>query len=239
MIAPIRTSWPSQSASTSISIAFSRKRSRKISPDPGQVPADPPQVVGAGRPPSSRSPSRGRRARTTAARAAGSPRAWRRRAPRRGPTAVAYGGLRRPSSSSTALKLGRSSARWIESTGGAEQRHAGVGQPARQLERGLAAELDDHPLGALQLEHAEHVLQGERLEVEPVGGVVVGRDRLRVAVDHHRVAARLAHGHRRVHAAVVELDALADAVGARPEDRHGGAAPVSRTSCTARRSQPE
>ena len=42
--------------------------------------------------------------------------------------------------------------------------------------------------------------------------VVVGRDGLRVAVDHHRVAAGLAHGHRGVHAAVVELDALADPV---------------------------
>ena len=38
MIAPIRTSWPSQSASTSISIAFSRNRSRKIAPDPGRSP---------------------------------------------------------------------------------------------------------------------------------------------------------------------------------------------------------
>ena len=36
----------------------------------------------------------------------------------------------------------------------------------------------------------EHVLEGERLEVEPVGGVVVGRDRLRVAVDHHGLVAR-------------------------------------------------
>ena len=38
MIAPIRTSSPSQSASTSISIAFSRKRSRKISLSAGSSP---------------------------------------------------------------------------------------------------------------------------------------------------------------------------------------------------------
>ena len=42
------------------------------------------------------------------------------------------------------------------------------------------------PIGLLALDHREHVLERERLEVEAVGGVVVGRDGLRVAVDHHR-----------------------------------------------------
>ena len=74
------------------------------------------------------------------------------------------------------------------------------------------------PSGLLLLADREHVLGGQRLEVEAVGGVVVGRDRLRVAVDHHRVAAELARGHRRVHAAVVELDPLADPVRAGAED---------------------
>ncbi len=103
---------------------------------------------------------------------------------------------------------------------GAEQRHAGRLQARRELERRLAAELDDHALGLLDLDDPEHVLERERLEVEPVGGVVVRRDRLRVAVDHHRVAAGLAHGHRGVHAAVVELDPLADPVGPGAEDHH-------------------
>ena len=106
---------------------------------------------------------------------------------------------------------------------GAEQPGAGLLDRARQLERRLAAELDDHALGALDLEHGEDVLGGQRLEVEAVGGVVVGRDRLRVAVDHHRVATGLAHGHRRVHAAVVELDPLADPVRPRAEDHDRGA----------------
>ncbi len=99
-----------------------------------------------------------------------------------------------------------------------EQRHARLGQPGRELQRRLTAELDDHALRALELDHTEHVLERERLEVEAVRGVVVGGDRLRVAVDHHRVAARLAHGHRGVHAAVVELDALPDPVRPRSED---------------------
>ena len=66
----------------------------------------------------------------------------------------------------------------------------------------------------------EHVLERQRLEVQAVGGVVVGGDGLGVAVDHHRVATGRPDRHRRVHAAVVELDPLADAVGPGPEDDH-------------------
>src|SRR5207249_9007020 len=44
------------------------------------------------------------------------------------------------------------------------------------------------------------------------------RDRLRVAVDHHRLVAGVAEGEAGVHAAVVELDALADAVRPRAAD---------------------
>ena len=104
-----------------------------------------------------------------------------------------------------------------------QERHARVLKRLRQAQRRLAAELDDHALGLLDLEHREHVLGGQRLEVEAVRRVVVGRDRLRVAVDHHRVAARLAHGHRRMHAAVVELDPLADPVRPGAEDHDRGA----------------
>ena len=52
---------------------------------------------------------------------------------------------------------------------------------------------------------------------QPVGRVVVRRDRLGVAVDHHGLVAERAERLRRVDAAVVELDPLADAV--RPEPR--------------------
>ena len=123
-----------------------------------------------------------------------------------------------PSRRSRAPKRPRSSARSIASTGVPSSGTPGLLERARQLQRRLAAELDDHALGLLLLADREHVLGRQRLEVEAVGGVVVGRDRLRVAVDHHRVAAELARGHRRVHAAVVELDPLADPVRAGAED---------------------
>jgi hypothetical protein len=100
----------------------------------------------------------------------------------------------------------------------AEQRHARLREARRELERRLAPELDDDALGPLLLHHREDVLERQRLEVEAVGRVVVRGDRLGVAVDHHRVAARGPDGHGRMDAAVVELDALSDAVGARAED---------------------
>ena len=100
----------------------------------------------------------------------------------------------------------------------AEDRVAGVLDDARELERRLAAELDDDADGLLPLADREHRLGVERLEVEPVGRVVVGRDGLGVAVDHHRLVAELAVRRHGVDAAVVELDPLADAVRAGAED---------------------
>ena len=105
---------------------------------------------------------------------------------------------------------------------GAEDRHAGLLQRVRQLQRRLAAELHDHAdqlaLRGFDLDQLQHVLGGQRLEVEPVGGVVVGGDGLGVAVDHDRLDADLVEREGRVAAAVVELDALADAVRAAAED---------------------
>ena len=64
----------------------------------------------------------------------------------------------------------------------------------------------------------QHVFGRERLEEQPVARVVVGRHRLGVAVDHHGLEARVAQRERGVHAAVVELHTLADAVRPAAED---------------------
>ena len=107
---------------------------------------------------------------------------------------------------------------------GAGDRHPCLGEPAREAERRLPAELHDDPgdraRGLLGVHHLEHVLEGERLEVQPVRGVVVGGHRLRVAVDHHGLVAGRGQRERGVHARVVELDALPDAVRAAAEDDH-------------------
>jgi hypothetical protein len=63
---------------------------------------------------------------------------------------------------------------------GAEDSHSRRFQLVRQLQRTLAAELQDHPFWLLASYDLEHVFCGERLEVETCRGVVVGRDGLRV-----------------------------------------------------------
>src|SRR5664280_2641213 len=66
----------------------------------------------------------------------------------------------------------------------------------RKIQRRLTAELHDHSdrraAGAFVLADGEHVFERERLEVEAVAGVVVGGDRLRIAVDHDGFVAVLA-----------------------------------------------
>ena len=107
-----------------------------------------------------------------------------------------------------------------------------VFEDARELQRRLAAERDDDAPRARRAPAAscsrvadvEHVFVGERLEEEAVARVVVGGDGLGIAVDHHRLVARVAQRERGVHAAVVELDALADPVRTAAEDHDGAAA---------------
>ncbi len=89
-----------------------------------------------------------------------------------------------------------------------------------EVQRRLAAELDDDAFGLFNVHDVHHVLERQRLEVEAVGRVVVGRDRLGVAVDHDGLEPGLAQREGRVAAAVVELDALPDAVRPRAEDHH-------------------
>ena len=85
-------------------------------------------------------------------------------------------------------------------------------------QRRLAAELRDDADRLLAVAYGEHLLRRERLEVEAVRGVVVGRDGLRVAVDHDGLVAERPERLGGVDAAVVELDALPDPVRPRAED---------------------
>ena len=103
---------------------------------------------------------------------------------------------------------------------GAHNVHAALLEHTRQLKRGLAAERHHDAVGALNIDDVHDVLIGERLKVQAVGGVVVGRDGLGVAVDHDGLKAAGGQRVARMHAAVVELDTLANAVGASAQD-HG------------------
>src|SRR5690554_4682264 len=97
---------------------------------------------------------------------------------------------------------------------GADNGHTSSFQATGQFQRGLATVLHNDALRFFDVDDFQHVFQGDRLEVQPVGGIVVGRHGLRVAVDHDGFVTVFTHGQGRVHTAVVEFDALADTVGA-------------------------
>ncbi len=99
---------------------------------------------------------------------------------------------------------------------------AGLLQRNCEIERGLPAELNDHPERLLRLENVQDILARERFEVELIGRVVVGGNGFRIGVDHDRFDVFLPQREGRVNTAVVEFDALADAVGAATQDHHLG-----------------
>ena len=62
------------------------------------------------------------------------------------------------------------------------------------------------------LADGEHIFERERLEVEAVAGVVVGRDRLGIAVDHDGFVTILTQRVTGVAAAVIEFNSLPDPI---------------------------
>ena len=100
---------------------------------------------------------------------------------------------------------------------GADDGHAIGFERFGELERGLAAVLHDHTRGLFLVYDLEHVFERQRFEVQAVGSVVIGRDGFRVAIDHDGLVPVVAQRERRMHAAIIELDALADAVGSAAE----------------------
>jgi hypothetical protein len=144
--------------------------------------------------------------------------------------AMPLGGTAAPMSRQSAAKRSRSSARSIWST-----LVPRMGTPSASS--GFASLSGVWPPSwtmtprPLPLDDLEHVLERERLEVELVADVEVGRDGLRIRVDHDRLVAVVAQRERGLDAAVVELDALPDAVGPAAEDddlaRSVGGASVS------------
>ena len=101
-------------------------------------------------------------------------------------------------------------------------RYARVGQRPRQFERCLPAELNDDAFRFFPFDDIEHVFKSKRFKVEPVGGVVIGRDRFRVRVDHDGLVSGFFKRPDRVDGRVIELDALPDAVGAGTQNNHLG-----------------
>ncbi len=166
--------------------------------------------------------ARARRGRTTAARPAGT---------RSSPTtsrasdtlvAVPLGACGIPRSHSSCANRSRSSARSIESGDVPMMRIPALCSRSESLSGVCPPYCTTHdtspPRLLLARDDRRDVLERQRLEVEAVDGVVVGRNGLGVAVDHDRFVAFVAQRERRVTAAVVELEPLPDAVRPAAED---------------------
>ena len=102
----------------------------------------------------------------------------------------------------------------------AENRNAHLHECFGQLDCGLTAELHDRAVRLLKVHNRFDILRGQRLKVELVRNVKVGRDRLRIVVDDDGLIALFPEGKGAVHGAEVELDALADAYRAGAENQN-------------------
>ena len=100
---------------------------------------------------------------------------------------------------------------------GANDRHASGFQTQGQFERRLTAVLHDDAGGFFFVHNFQHVFERQGLEVQTVGGVVVGGDGLGVAVDHDGLVTVFTHGQSSMDAAIIKLDALSNAIGTATE----------------------
>ena len=87
-----------------------------------------------------------------------------------------------------------------------------------QVERCLAAKLRDHTHRLFLVIDAQYIFQGQRLKIQLIGGIIVGRYGLRIAVDNDGLKAQLFQRHCCVYTAVVKLDTLADTVRSAAQD---------------------
>ncbi|CAB4622889.1 unannotated protein [freshwater metagenome] len=89
-------------------------------------------------------------------------------------------------------------------------------------QRGLTTQLHDCTKNgsarSLGIDNREHVFKSERFEIETVTGVVIGRHRFGIAVDHDGFKSRVGQSKRRMNTGIVELDSLTDAVRSGTDD---------------------
>ena len=91
-----------------------------------------------------------------------------------------------------------------------------------QVQRRLATKLDNYSDLRSRLRfvvvHSEHVLERQRFKVEPIASIVIGRNCLRIAIDHDGFVAIIFERKSRVAAAVIEFNSLPDAIRARSQN---------------------
>ena len=108
--------------------------------------------------------------------------------------------------------------------------HARVRKVGREIEPGLATQRGQHGVGFLARDDPLHGFDGERLEVDAVGHLLVGHDRRRVGVDKHRLDALFAQRLAGLSPRVIELGRLTDDDRAGTQDQDLARPPLFRTS---------
>ena len=81
-----------------------------------------------------------------------------------------------------------------------------------EIQRCLPTKLHNHAGGLFDIDDVHHVFKRERLEVQPIRSIIIGRNCFRITVDHDRFVTCFVQGERCVATAVVEFDSLADAI---------------------------
>ncbi len=119
-----------------------------------------------------------------------------------------------PHFSSSSSNRSRSSAMSMDSALVPMMRTPRLSRNFGELDGRLAAEAHHHADRLLHLDDVHDILGEQRLEVQPVGGIVVRGDSLGVVVDNHHLIAQLLQRPHTVDRGVIKLDALADADGA-------------------------
>src|SRR5579859_13295 len=96
--------------------------------------------------------------------------------------------------------------------------HTVAFQFQRKIQRRLPAKLHDDALRLFAFDDGEHVFQCQRLKIQAVRSVVVGRNRLRIAIHHDGFETVFVQRIGSVAAAIIKLNALPDAVRAAPQN---------------------
>jgi len=102
--------------------------------------------------------------------------------------------------------------------GGTQDGHAIRFETPGDLQGRLTAKTDDHAIRPFVITNAEDVFERQRLEIELVRRVIVGRDGLRITIHHDCFHALFLERIDSMDAAIVELDSLADPVRPPPEN---------------------
>ena len=92
-----------------------------------------------------------------------------------------------------------------------ENRDTCLHQWLSQINRRLSAELYDHTFDrCLTFNDMQDIFGRQRLKIQPVGRIEIGRHRLRVIVDDDRFVSCFAQGTDAVDAGIIEFDSLPD-----------------------------